>query len=287
MKLFGEYLIEKGVVTEQALLSALVEQIKQTPSVCEIVFHDALVPPAELLKALTIQSKKQISFVDACKELGLWNEQIMESVKTKTSALRTPVGQILVKQGAASFDALTHALDDFLGDIEKPETQAAKVEKTPTEEAQSAPAQTTTPTIDLGIVNDYCEIFSTDKKKELESLASGELNLESLQKINEYFHVIAGAARFIGAQTSEKCLSETEDVLASAIKLGIEKLNPDARKNLTEAIQETTTSVWGLRQVLSESGSEAGFLGVSENAGLLKKLESKIGVLKFDLEMNG
>jgi hypothetical protein len=278
MKLFGEYLIEKGIVTEKALLSALIEQIKLSPSVCEIVFQDALIPPADLLRAITIQSKKQIGFMEACKELGLWTDEVMNLVKSKASAARTPVGQILIKQGAATFDVLTHALDEFLGDIESlPKvTNAASIVETPA--VAAAP--------DRGVVNDYCEIFSSEKKQELDQFSvTAELNQESIQKFKESIHVIGGAARFIGAKCSEKLITEMEEILSIAMKVGVDKLSPDSKKGILETGRESAELAWVLRNILSESGSEAAFLADLEKQGLIKQIESKIGVLKFDLDM--
>ena len=37
-KYFGEFLVEKGVITKDNLVDALVDQISNTPPLCQIVF---------------------------------------------------------------------------------------------------------------------------------------------------------------------------------------------------------------------------------------------------------
>ena len=64
MKLFGEYLVEKKIVTADALAKALVQQIKSLPSLVEIVYEQQWMKPMDLIMVLKTQHRNHASFLE-------------------------------------------------------------------------------------------------------------------------------------------------------------------------------------------------------------------------------
>src|SRR3989338_6831386 len=102
VKLFGEYLIEKGIIDEGTLVDALVEQIRSLPSTAEVVWTQKLLKPADVLNVFKCETQNGASFVDAARSLDCWNDALDASVKAHLKKVRVPLGQILVSRGALS-----------------------------------------------------------------------------------------------------------------------------------------------------------------------------------------
>ncbi len=290
MKFFGEYLIEKEIINEQMLVDALVEQAKLTPSITEIVHRLKLLSPSELLKVIAHQSKNQTGFVEACKELNLWTDALRAHVAQEVSSTRTPIGQILINRGSASFDKITHALDEYLSEIEKaPEVPA----NAPSELAKPTPAPagaTATRAISPEQIQDYCEIVNDSVRTTLTqffaSLKSGEpIVAETIKSICDLLHRAAGTARFIQASSSEKIFSDLEAVLRTIDKQGADKLPSKAKQDLADIGTDFLEIIWGFRQKLIESGSEQDYLSAEDKKKHFDNFSSKNTVFQFDLSM--
>lgn len=74
MKTFGAYLVEKGLINTGDLVSALVEQMKSLPSVCEVVFEKEILDKEKILAVLNTQTEKKTDFRTAAQSLSLWSE---------------------------------------------------------------------------------------------------------------------------------------------------------------------------------------------------------------------
>lgn len=121
-KLFGEYLIEKKLATTEQVLSALIEQIRGLPSICEIIYDNGLMPKEEIIKMLAHQIKNSTDFKGACVANGLWNEKLSSEVEKTARSKRKPLGEILIRNQVITAEALTSALDNFLTENVKKDT---------------------------------------------------------------------------------------------------------------------------------------------------------------------
>lgn len=118
MKYFGEYLVSKGIVSDEVLVDALLGQIRGLPSVAEIVFEKRAIPPSTMLKAFEIQHEKNVDFRQACRELAVWTDELDAMVSAQVQTQKVPLGQLLVKSGKTDVVTLTKALDEFLAKAE-------------------------------------------------------------------------------------------------------------------------------------------------------------------------
>jgi hypothetical protein len=116
MKLFGEFLVERGLVSEKDLVDAIIEQISLTPSLPVLVHQYGLLTHGELIRALGHQARSKKDFKSACQELGLWTDLHEAKVEELLAALRIPIGQILIKKNLLSFEVLRRSLDEFFAD---------------------------------------------------------------------------------------------------------------------------------------------------------------------------
>ena len=81
-----------------------------------------------------IQTEKRVDFIQACKELGVWSDELNSLILTELKKIRIPLGQILVNRGVATLGSITKALDDFLSKIEAaPGLESQTPTKSPTQ----------------------------------------------------------------------------------------------------------------------------------------------------------
>lgn len=116
MRLFGEYLVEKKIVSENQLLDALIAQIDTQASIAKISRELGLLQPHEFLAILKKQSIERISFIEAGLELKMWTREKSEHVFSAMAVDRTPLGEILVRNQVIDIVTLTKALDDFFAE---------------------------------------------------------------------------------------------------------------------------------------------------------------------------
>lgn len=120
MKYFGEYLVSKGIVNEDCLVETLITQVRGLPSVAEILFEKKALPAKTFLRAFEVQHEKKVDFRQACRELSVWTEDLDALVAKAVQERKTPLGQLLVKEGHTDITTLTKALDEFLSRLPTP-----------------------------------------------------------------------------------------------------------------------------------------------------------------------
>ena len=119
--LFGDYLIEKNVITESQLLEGLLEQIERTPSYAMACYQGKLLSAHDLLLVLKEQQKKSTDFFSAAKSLQLWTDNKTVELLDILNVQRRPLGEILVEKGFIQLRELTLYLDEFLADFPQKE----------------------------------------------------------------------------------------------------------------------------------------------------------------------
>ncbi len=205
MKLFGEYLIEKGLVDAEVLVDALVEQVRTLPTMAEVVRTHKLLPPLEIISVFKVESENGNSFVAAAKSLGLWTAEMETVVNRELKMRRMPLGQILVRRGHLTIEKMATALDDFLGDLPadvRPQNRAPS--------ATPVSAMTNTP-----IVEALQSEFSSERMQKLASFFDNMVSKvprpEDLRLIADDLHLLRGTSRLAQAPRLERLISLLED----------------------------------------------------------------------------
>ena len=60
MKLFGEYLIERNIVSTEQMVAALIRQTSKLPGMAEMAYNKKLMRPDQLFKIMKFQNIKKI-----------------------------------------------------------------------------------------------------------------------------------------------------------------------------------------------------------------------------------
>lgn len=116
MKLFGEFLVDKKLISIDQLLGALLVQLEEQPSLARLTMEHKLLNVSELLEVLKSQSKNKSTFLAAAASFSFWDPQKEERLMHYLSNAKTPLGEILIKNNSLDVGTLTNALDEYFGD---------------------------------------------------------------------------------------------------------------------------------------------------------------------------
>ncbi len=209
MNYFGEYLVAKGIVSIEALVEALVEQIQTVPSVAEIIFKNKALPAKSMLQAFAMQHQKQIDFREACRNLKLWSPELDLLIVRELAEVRVPLGQILIKKGLADLTTITKALDEYLSRIE-----------TPPENTVSPPENTgpRSGEMDPILLEEYLQNLSDEVLERMIdqfellkiSAEEGVTEGQRMDRIKTDLHFIRGLMRCVQIQKMEGLVAQLE-----------------------------------------------------------------------------
>ncbi len=226
MKLFGEYLVERKVISEEILVKALVEQIKALPGTAEVAYHKKLLSPSQMLAVLREQNERRVGFIEAAKTLNFWTEATAQQVENELASVRKPLGQILVGLGATDLHSITHALDDFLSELPQEAGSKAGAQSLQIQKQEAAPELT-----------GFYELFNEELKSKLQSPKTDE----DLKVLKSELHGLKGAARLFRAVDLEKILSIWEEVVQEIGKADFQKFRQELGAKY-DLIHETMVS---------------------------------------------
>jgi hypothetical protein len=131
--LFGQFIVEKGLLPKEQVLEALIYQIASRSSLAEIVYDNALLGIDEQLKILAYQQYSGSDYKNSAETLGFWTPEI-ESQTLLLDAKKgpPPLGEVLVRLGFFSISQMTLALQEFVENRE-----ASRRTRLETDRAQS------------------------------------------------------------------------------------------------------------------------------------------------------
>lgn len=292
MKLFGEFLVDQGLVSEEDVVGALMEQISSVPCIAELTFSLKLIAPKDIFKILKYQVEHQAEFRQACIEMKLWNDNIQSQIDEKLKQVRMPIGQVLLKQGKVDISALTKALDSYIMEVgndveaDKQSKEPVKVVAPAVEQApQSAAADDTSqeaPKSEGGGNLDLVgELFNHGKIDILNGLLnvlpeaqqqdpSGAKAREIFRKTAEGVHELVGSARYVGSKTLENLSVSLEKLLDTTARVTT-PLDSAEMDFVSSSSVDSLKLVEDCRDKLAELGSEEKL-----DSDLTKAIESQI-----------
>jgi hypothetical protein len=217
-KLFGQYLVEKGLLKEDELVLALVDQIKKLPSIIEIIFEKKMLSSKEILSILLLQQNEKLSFVEAAKKLQLWTKELELKVDLELSYKKIPLGELLVSSKVLSLESIVEALDEFLTES----SQEAVSKSSPITNISNEPL-VVTPSISTDY-STYFDKLSLETYLEFKILlglssSSSDDVVGLVKKGIDAIQILKGAARFVNLSQSEKLIQKILDLQNQALKL--------------------------------------------------------------------
>ena len=285
MKLFGEYLVEKKIVTASQLVAALIKQNAMLPSVAEVAFEKKIITPEQILAIFKIQHASKTGFIEAARELNIWNNEFHQDVEKHISSLRMPLGQILVEMTSIPLESITHALDEFLAEINEVPSSTSTV-------APVAEKETSVETpISANIIDHshFCEVLNEERKQTLFSslslMKAGDVSLSPLQTAKDILHILKGAARFAAVNQSESLIAIMESVIELIMNASIGKINPDTIAKTGEICQKGAEFLWDLSGKMQDGALEVDLLEQTEIKKSFETISASLEMIKFDLEL--
>lgn len=235
MKLtFGEYLIQKSVVSEADLSEAWLEQLRSTPTIAEIVLSRKLLPVAQWLQVVAFQTTSHIEFASACKQVGLWTPEIEKVVFEEIRRARKSYLSSLLGRGTLKSETVNQYFDSYL--LES--ATADQPEKT----SQQQPSEAV-----LVFIEQFNEVARDLLLSCVEDSGADPLFKKAAV---ETAHRLYGAAQFANLARMKELFRILENKLGGST-------TPDAveKKVLFDGVQ----AGWLLREHLKQSGGESGF----------------------------
>ncbi len=116
IKFFGQFLIEKNVVTKEQLQEAVVLARKSNLLFGETARAMGLITPADVDRVHAAQRKEDLNFGDLCVKMGLLTTEQMKQVAETQKKNRLRMGDALVKLGHVKAENLPKLLDEYEAD---------------------------------------------------------------------------------------------------------------------------------------------------------------------------
>lgn len=116
VKFFGQFLLEKGVITKEALLKAIALQDSTNLKFGEMAGSMGLITSAQIERVHDAQRSEDLQFGDMCVKLGILTADQLKAVLAKQKAGHLFIGEALIKVGAVKADDLPKHLDAFKTD---------------------------------------------------------------------------------------------------------------------------------------------------------------------------
>lgn len=116
VKFFGQFLVENGVVTREALLSAIELQEQKNLKLGEMAVSMGYLTQADIERAHNAQMSKDMKLGDLLVEMGILTLNQLNDVITRQKNTHLYIGEALVLVGALTNENLQQQLDRFKAD---------------------------------------------------------------------------------------------------------------------------------------------------------------------------
>lgn len=116
VKFFGQFLVEKGVVTREALIQAIQLQESVNLGFGDHAVAMGIMTEADVTKVNQAQRVEDMKFGDMAVKLGIITASQLQDVLAKQKSSHLYIGEALVKVGGLSAAGLQQNLDEFRRD---------------------------------------------------------------------------------------------------------------------------------------------------------------------------
>ena len=116
VKFFGQFLVEQGVVSSEALLGAINLQEKNNMKLGEMALSMGLLAPADIERAHNAQMSRDMKLGDLLIEMGFLTLNQLNDIITRQKNTHLYIGEALVRIGALTGDNLQKQLEAFKAD---------------------------------------------------------------------------------------------------------------------------------------------------------------------------
>lgn len=129
IKFFGQYLLEKGIITPKQLLEAVEYQKEINVSLGTLALEKGLLTSEQIRKIHDEQKRQDKKFGEIAVSLGYLTEEQLEGLLDLQKSQRLYLGEALVKKGFITLEVLEEQLRLYRQEQEREEEEVAKMFK--------------------------------------------------------------------------------------------------------------------------------------------------------------
>lgn len=287
-KLFGEYLVENSLITEEQLLDALIEQVEEQNSVVKITRDLKLMNSGEILHVLKQQVINQKSFLDTAKELSFWDQNKTDKVLNSIAAQRIPLGEILVKKKILDVGKLTSALDEYFGEKIK-NSEAKQSEKKTEFVVKPAPPSANSklpqneslyPEIFEFLGPNFIELL---KCSLLEITAGTIKNRQLWGELCDEIHKIQGAANLYDFSEMAEFYEKFENILRVILSKKSSDIPNEVIKKISNTLVDANSVIEFSLLEYQNQRLKADFFSMGNQAQLIKSIYDSFARIEFEV----
>jgi hypothetical protein len=266
MKYFGEYLVEKQIVSAENLVKALLEQTHKQPLAAQIAYDKKVLSPEEMIKVFGYQQDHSLDFISAGKQSGILTQEKYQQLEQELKRHQVPLSSLLLKNGSAGVKDLVHGLDEFLSTAKAPTNiPSVMAPKTTTKETSDADTfqfhkveSTFCAEIENALTpNRLSETFNVLQLIK-QNASNKDLVVEFFQDVLRNVHTLRGLARAAKTPVIDRVCSLMDSAILKELRSG----QPNAHHitdRLIPAIEKSFNFCASLKEALIRDGSEEVF----------------------------
>ncbi len=265
MKYFGEYLVEKKIVSPDSLVQAVLQQTQSQPLAAQIAFEKKLFSADEMIKIFSFQQEHQLDFFAAGHATGLLTTDKKQSIEQELQQHHLPLAGLLIKSGSVGAKDMVHALDEFLSTAKVPSVPSTANLKTGTTSGHGLPSftfQKIDPTFSSELQGALSQSKITEVVNVLHLVKQNanvkELVQEFLQDVLKSILTFRGLAKAAQAQVLDHICS----LLESAIVKVLRAETPDSKfitDTLVPSIEKALNFCSSMKDSIAKNQSEKMF----------------------------
>ena len=111
---FGDFLVQKKMISEQDLVEALVRQLSTTPPLLKILKDSGDFRDSDLIGLVKEQVNSGLEIKSLLLKMNVVSEENLQEYLNQQHNARLPVGQILIEMGRINVEECQVALEEFM-----------------------------------------------------------------------------------------------------------------------------------------------------------------------------
>ncbi len=293
---FGDYLVEKSLISHDSLMHALCYQIESVPSLIRILFESKVISSDLIVEALKSQVKKDVDIINVLLSENKITQKQLDDLVKKQSSHKPPLGETLLRlnlMSAAEIEQHTNNYFSEMDAIAEKNNNKFELSNAALESLKELGMEIPGMSVDgqvLTMVSQerkevvhFLNLFSEKQKNRLIKLIEimeGEL-VKSNPIANYFnslfrdFHIIKGAATFSDITILEPFLNKWDLTIDEVLLKGEEGLNAWSKTHLTN-LKSVIENLWQLRLKMEKDNSDLGIMITDENIREIKLLTDKL-----------
>lgn len=245
MTFFGDILLKKHLITEDQLLSVLVQQSRSAPNLPRICYEQNLVSKESLLKSLLAHFETGKPWIKCVEELDLLSEDLQIALKNHHKTLcPSLLSSFLQIMGPDKTLKIAEAINQL------------NIADTDTHDQGQPPGDS---------VAGYCQVFSLERKGQLESFMHEtlqDLRAFSSDQVQASLSYAIDNLRLLESYTSGSHTKHSKRLLLAMIDLiedlmkHLPSMNEGSVEESISSLQESLDVAWEIRAFIKAGGGE-------------------------------